>query len=54
VSSPTNLAVAVPDALIAALSFGTTAALQQRATKQVPEQRALRPQLLLELFRNPM
>ena len=36
------------------MSFGTTGALQHRATLEVPERRALRPQMLVDLFRNPM
>ncbi len=53
-SSTTNLAIAAPAAVLAALSFGTTGALQHRATLEVPQRRALRPQMLVDLFRNPM
>jgi len=53
-SSTTNLAIAAPAAVLATLSFGTTGALQHRATLEVPQRRALRPQMLVDLFRNPM
>ncbi len=50
----TNLAIAAPAAILAALSFGTTGALQHRATRQVPERGALRFQILWDLAHNPL
>ncbi|MDR7299977.1 DMT family transporter [Haloactinomyces albus] len=48
------LVVAVPCALVGAASFGMAGAVQQRATKQVPDTRTLNPRLLLELVRKPI
>ncbi|WP_017974675.1 DMT family transporter [Actinopolyspora halophila] len=46
--------VAVPAALVGAASFGMASAVQQRATKQVPNIRTLNPRLLFELVRKPV
>ncbi|WP_019854273.1 DMT family transporter [Actinopolyspora mortivallis] len=46
--------VAVPAALVGAASFGMASAVQQRATKQVPNIRTLHPRLLFELVRKPI
>ena len=45
--------VAVPAAVAGAASFGAASALQQRATKEVPDAGVLGPQLLVELARRP-
>lgn len=48
------VAVAVPSAVLGSASFGLASAVQQRATKQVPEVGSLNPRLVLELVRKPM
>ncbi|RCW46179.1 magnesium transporter NIPA [Halopolyspora algeriensis] len=48
------LVVAVPCAVAGAASFGMASVVQQRATKQVPDTRALNPRLLLTLVRKPI
>lgn len=53
-SSTTNLVIAIPAALLGALSFGTTGALQHRASLQVPQRGALRPQTLIDLLHRPL
>lgn len=53
-SAATDLAIAAPAALLAALNFGATGALQHRATRQVPQQRALRPRMLIDLLHQPL
>lgn len=53
-STSTNLVIAVPAAVAAALSFGTTGALQHRATREVPQRGTLRPQMLVDLIHRPM
>lgn len=50
----TVLVVAVPAAVVGAASFGLASAVQQRATQQVPQIRALHPRLLWELVRKPI
>jgi drug/metabolite transporter (DMT)-like permease len=45
--------VAVPAAVAGAASFGVASALQQRATKEVPDAGVLGPQLLVELAHRP-
>ena len=52
-SISTMLFVAVPAAVAGAASFGMASALQQRATKEVPEAGVLGPRLLVELARRP-
>lgn len=54
VGSYASLVIAVPSAVIGSASFGLASAVQQRATKQVPEVHTLNPRLLLELVRKPM
>ena len=49
-----SLVVAVPSAVVGSASFGLASAVQQRATKEVPEVRTLHPRLLVELVRKPM
>lgn len=46
--------VAVPAAIVGAASFGMASAVQQRATKQVPQERTMNPRLLWELVRKPI
>ncbi len=48
-----DLLIALPAALVGAASFGTASALQQRATKEVPETGVLSPGLLVELAHRP-
>ncbi|MFD4723113.1 DMT family transporter [Streptomyces sp. NPDC058423] len=48
-----NTAVAVPAALLSALSFGIGSVLQQQAASEAPATDSLRPRLLLELARRP-
>ncbi len=43
-----------PAALGGAAGFGLASAVQQRATKQVPQERTMNPRLLLELVRKPI
>lgn len=50
----TNLWVAIPAALGGALCFGLTGALQHTAAMRVAERPALRPQLLVDLARQPI
>ncbi len=52
-SISTVLLVAVPAAVAGAASFGAASALQQRATKEVPDAGVLGPRLLVELARRP-
>ncbi len=52
-SISTTLFVAVPAAVAGAASFGMASALQQRATKEVPDAGVLGPRLLVELARRP-
>lgn len=49
-----SLAIAVPAAVLAAASFGLSAAAQQRATKQVTARTTLSPRLLLDLWHRPL
>ena len=48
------LFIAVPAAMGAAMSFGVTGPLQNRATKRVPSREALRPSLLVDLAHQPL
>lgn len=48
------LYLCVPAAVAAAASFGLTGTLQQQATKQVPNHRALSPQLVADLLHRPI
>ncbi|MEV0966080.1 DMT family transporter [Streptomyces sp. NPDC049910] len=48
-----NTAVAVPAALLSALTFGVGSVLQQQAASGAPAAASLRPRLLLELVRRP-
>lgn len=48
------LYLCVPVAVAAAASFGLTGTLQQQATKQVPNHRALSPQLVADLLHRPI
>lgn len=49
----TILFLAVPAAVVGAASFGTASALQQRATKEVPDTGGLGPGLLVQLAKRP-
>ncbi|MFU8872688.1 DMT family transporter [Micromonospora sp. SL4-19] len=53
VSSAGQVAVGVPLALVAAAAFGASSVLQFRASQQVPQERAGRPQLLVHLLGVP-
>ncbi|GAA4880623.1 DMT family transporter [Saccharopolyspora cebuensis] len=50
----TELAIAVPAAVLGAASFGLASAIQHRVTKQVPRVNALNPRLLWQLVRKPI
>jgi hypothetical protein len=47
------LFIAVPAAVVGAASFGVASALQQRATKEVPDAGVLGPRLLVDLAQRP-
>lgn len=47
-------AVAVTAALVAALTFGVAAVLQQAAASSVPQAQSLRPKLIASLLRRPL
>lgn len=50
----TELWIAIPAAVGSAFCFGLTGALQHVAATRVPERKALRPQLLFDLARQPI
>ncbi|MEJ8655589.1 hypothetical protein [Streptomyces sp. MS1.AVA.4] len=48
-----NTAVAVPAALLSALTFGVASVLQQQAASEAPAWESLRLRLVLDLARRP-